>query len=394
MAPTRDDLAAAIGKILFLKLSKEQAQQLLKDAGATPDWEVVRNFTRHALSSVSAARSLSTHFAKEVAVLDAVLEPQVFLGGATPCVADLACYIALIPAMLAFTDEYKWALCNASRWFDHMQHLVEGLAPPSALKCDRRVVFNYDIPMPPPKVASLLPLIASPTDMAAAESATAMPTGAPSVGAGPSGDAATAPKADEKAEKANKAEKAEKKEKKEKKEKPAPPPAEEGQSDVSKLDIRVGLIISAERHPEADKLYVEQVDVGEDKPRTVVSGLVPYMPADALTNRRAVLLCNLKPQKMKGIESQAMVLAASDAEHTIVELLSPPAECAIGERIFFDGHPGEPLAPNVINKKKVWEAVQPELGTDAACVAQYKGVPFNTSHGACTVATIALGTIK
>lgn len=279
MAPTRDDLAAAIGKILFLKLSKEQAQQLLKDAGATPDWEVVRNFTRHALSSVSAARSLSTHFAKEVAVLDAVLEPQVFLGGATPCVADLACYIALIPAMLAFTDEYKWALCNASRWFDHMQHLVEGLAPPSALKCDRRVVFNYDIPMPPPKVASLLPLIASPTDMAAAESATAMPTGAPSVGAGPSGDAATAPKADEKAEKANKAEKAEKKEKKEKKEKPAPPPAEEGQSDVSKLDIRVGLIISAERHPEADKL------VRCHSPATLL--IAPYPVAVTLSGSRA-----------------------------------------------------------------------------------------------------------
>ena len=44
----------------------------------------------------------------------------------------------------------------------------------------------------------------------------------------------------------------------------------------------------------------------------------------ALQNRRAVLLCNLKPAKMKGIESQAMVLAASDADHTKVELLMPP----------------------------------------------------------------------
>merc|ERR1712070_1175648 len=141
-------------------------------------------------------------------------------------------------------------------------------------------------------------------------------------------------------------------------------------------------------HPEAEKLYVEQVDVGEEKPRTVVSGLVDFMPAEALTNRRAVLLCNLKPAKMRGIESQAMVLAASNEDHSVVELLTPPDACAIGERIFFEGHPGEPLAPNVIAKKKVWEAVQPELSTDANCIALYKDLPFSTTCGTCTVATI------
>ena len=139
---------------------------------------------------------------------------------------------------------------------------------------------------------------------------------------------------------------------------------------------------------------MEKVDLGEEQPRTVVSGLKDYMPLDALVNRRAVLLCNLKPAKMRGIESQAMVLAASDAGHTIVELLTPPPECAIGERIVFDGHPGEPLAPNVIAKKKVWEAVQPCLSTDVNRVAMYKDVAFGTAHGPCTVASITSGTIK
>lgn len=189
----------------------------------------------------------------------------------------------------------------------------------------------------------------------------------------------------------------EKKEKKEKEKAPPPPAADDGQSDVSKLDIRVGLIISAEQHPDAEKLYVEKVDLGEASgPRTVVSGLKDYMPTSALTNRRAVLLCNLKPAKMRGIESQAMVLCASieTPDQRTVELLTPPDGAAVGERIMFEGCPGEPLAPNVIAKKKVWEAVQPELSTNGDRVAMYKNLPFATSAGPCTVATLTNGQIK
>lgn len=50
--------------------------------------------------------------------------------------------------------------------------------------------------------------------------------------------------------------------------------------DVSRLDLRVGRIIKAEKHPDADTLYVEQVDVGEPSPRTVVSGLVQHIPLE------------------------------------------------------------------------------------------------------------------
>jgi tRNA-binding EMAP/Myf-like protein len=49
---------------------------------------------------------------------------------------------------------------------------------------------------------------------------------------------------------------------------------------VGRLDLRVGLIIKAEKHPDADSLYVEQVDVGEVQPRTVVSGLVKFVPIE------------------------------------------------------------------------------------------------------------------
>lgn len=62
--------------------------------------------------------------------------------------------------------------------------------------------------------------------------------------------------------------------------KQAAPSQEDVKVDVSRLDLRIGRIITAEKHPDADSLYVEQVDVGEASPRTVVSGLVKHIPLD------------------------------------------------------------------------------------------------------------------
>ena len=380
MPPSRDQLSTSIGRLLFLRLSKEDAQKLFKPVGDKPDWATIAHFTRQALKSPEAAATLGTLFVEELKVLNVALEPQMYLVGSTLTVADIACYVALIGIMQAFTDAHRFALCNVSRWFDFMQHTVERLSPPAELGCGAKVQFSLDMPESgPPPIASLPPLCGGASSSSAAVDVS-------------DGGAAAAPAA-AKEEKADK--KAEKKEKKEKKEKaPPPPPASDGQSDLSKLDIRVGLILSAEKHPDADALYVEKVDVGEAEPRTVVSGLVKYMEASALQNRRAVLLCNLKPAKMKGIESQAMVLAASNADHTIVELLSPPDGVPVGERVTFEGHPGEPLPPNQVAKKKIWEAVQPDLGTSDACVAMWKDLPFSTTKGPCTVATIKSGGIK
>jgi tRNA-binding EMAP/Myf-like protein len=78
----------------------------------------------------------------------------------------------------------------------------------------------------------------------------------------------------------------------------------------------VGVIKKAWRHPDADSLYVEEVDVGDPDGtvRTVVSGLVKHVPEAEMQGKRALLVCNLKPAAMRGVVSQAMVLCASDAE--------------------------------------------------------------------------------
>lgn len=79
----------------------------------------------------------------------------------------------------------------------------------------------------------------------------------------------------------------------------------------SRLDIRVGRIVEVSRHPDADSLYVEKIDLGEENPRTVVSGLVKFVPIEQMKDRLVVVLCNLKPAKMRGVESAGMVLCAS-----------------------------------------------------------------------------------
>lgn len=82
---------------------------------------------------------------------------------------------------------------------------------------------------------------------------------------------------------------------------------------IELLEIRIGRIVEIGKHPEADSLYVEKVDLGESSgPRTIVSGLVEYCSSDYLLNRDVVVLCNLKPRALKGIVSQGMLLCASD----------------------------------------------------------------------------------
>ncbi|XP_046569039.1 aminoacyl tRNA synthase complex-interacting multifunctional protein 1-like [Haliotis rubra] len=143
--------------------------------------------------------------------------------------------------------------------------------------------------------------------------------------------------------------------------------------DVSRLDLRVGKILSAEKHPDADSLYVEDVDVGEEKTRTVVSGLVKHIPLEQMQNRIAVFMCNLKPAKMRGVLSQGMIMCASSADK--VEILEPPPGVQPGDRVTFEGYPGDPDA-QLNPKKKIWETLKPDIRTDNNKVANYKGAPF------------------
>jgi len=81
--------------------------------------------------------------------------------------------------------------------------------------------------------------------------------------------------------------------------------------DFLKVELRVGEIKVAERIPKADKLLRFEIDLGEEKPRQILAGLAEYYEPEKLIGRKVVVVANLKPRKMRGLESQGMICAAS-----------------------------------------------------------------------------------
>lgn len=80
--------------------------------------------------------------------------------------------------------------------------------------------------------------------------------------------------------------------------------------DFAKLDLRVGVVQSVDDHPDADRIYVLRVDLGEEKPRQVLAGVRKEIPREALLGRRVVIVANLAPRKIRGMVSEGMMLAA------------------------------------------------------------------------------------
>jgi methionyl-tRNA synthetase len=165
--------------------------------------------------------------------------------------------------------------------------------------------------------------------------------------------------------------------------------------DVTRLDLCVGEITKVWNHPDAEALYVEEIDIGLDLPIQVCSGLVKHIPIDKMLGLKVVLIANMKPSKMRGIDSQAMVLCATDAEDLEkVEIVQAPLSSKVGERVYVDGYeqnPDDKLNP----KKKVFEQVQVDFSVNKSGQACYKGVPFSlASGGFCFLESIKDGTIR
>jgi len=179
------------------------------------------------------------------------------------------------------------------------------------------------------------------------------------------------------------------------KEKPKPaakPVPVDAPVDVSRLEMVVGTVRSVKRHPDADTLYVEEIDLGGDAPRQVVSGLVQHISVEDFTGLRVVCVANMKPSKMRGVESTAMVLCGTNAEGK-TEPVSPPEGAANGARVTCEGFSGD--ADPVLNpKKKIFEAVSADFSVTTDGFAAYKGVPFTTPEGPCTLPTIRDGVVK
>lgn len=100
--------------------------------------------------------------------------------------------------------------------------------------------------------------------------------------------------------------------------------------DFMKLDLRVATIVAAERVPKTDKLMKLLVKIGDEE-RTIVSGIAEHYTAEALLGRNVIVIANLKPAKLRGIESRGMLLAASDGQGNLV--LADAPNIASGSRV-------------------------------------------------------------
>ena len=91
--------------------------------------------------------------------------------------------------------------------------------------------------------------------------------------------------------------------------------------DFAKLDLRVGTVITCEKVEKADKLLKLTIDLGTET-RTIVSGIALHYKSNEMIGKQVVVVVNLAPRKMKGIESQGMILTAEDKDGKL-RLLKP-----------------------------------------------------------------------
>lgn len=338
--------------------SNNLAESFLGSSAEQNEVEKWLALSRQIAQNVNSQTTEAKHFGS-LGQLHRHLLPRMFLVSDNLTVADVAVSLTLAPVMMKLDAATQFRFSATTRWFDFIQHhpVVRSTGVP-LVELDLNFPLNPKPPRKEEKLAEKDQKTGQPSDKATQEiksRKSKQPKGQP-----PGKTAPAVP-------------------------------------DIVRLDIRVGQIKSVKKHPSADSLYLEEIDLGEEKVRQVVSGLVAFVPIEQMQDARVICLCNLKPAKMRGIESQAMVLCASSTDHTAVELIQPPEGAKIGEKIFFEGYEGEPdkeLNP----KKKIFESLKPDLFINASLVATYrdkqqKELAFLTSAGPCKAKSLVGGSI-
>jgi aminoacyl tRNA synthase complex-interacting multifunctional protein 1 len=194
------------------------------------------------------------------------------------------------------------------------------------------------------------------------------------------------------------------KKQKQKKPKKAPKPTPAETPHFFQLDIKVGTIVECKKHPGAERLYIEKIDIGEAEPRQIVSGLVQHIPLDQMLNARCLVIANLKPSELparSGVTSYGMVLCAADgADKKVVKFVEPPAGSSNGTRVFLENPTEAEMEyspkPEVNPKKKnhAWRVCAPLFKTNAEGFAMYDGRRFATAEGVCSETGLPNGLVS
>ncbi len=305
------------------------------------------------------------------------------MAGQALTVADVTTFVALHSAFSQATPTQQAAKPHLHRWCAQVQAelIAAGVEIPQPPIPAPARVFKFDVPS-----AAAAPAAAAPAAAAGAGSGKAAKKAADAKA--PAAAAADAPPAGGKASK-----KKEKKEKKKGGDGGAAAPAAGGDTLIHKCEFKVGTITKVWNHPEADKLYCEEVDCGEGEVRQIASGLRDFMTLEQMQGARVLVFANLKPRPLKGFTSNGMVLCASAPGKSSVEFVIPPEGVPNGEVVTFEGHPLEAGSTNFMAKKKVPEKVLPDLKLSPEGVAMWRDIPFMTSKGPVTAPTLKEGTV-
>jgi len=319
----------------------------------------------------------------------------------TLSLADLVLFVHISPVVKNWSEDELNSNDNISRWYDNIQHLKKlretiydtGLYVPIKKNCLVKLPEPQSSSKPSPSInlpasQELSPAVKQPSPREKKPSAKTSDVSGKGHSAEPTANEASVkedPKLKrEKQKNENPKKENVKKEKVEAKGKGGAAPAKDNEPvGFAKLDFRVGRIVNVVKHPNADSLYLEKIDIGEPQPRNVVSGLVKFVPIEEMQNRLVIVMCNLKPSNMRGESSQAMVICASDNDHLIVEPILPPEGSQPGDRVVVDGEEGS-IAESIslANKNNIFHTIlQPDLNTNDDCIATYKGKPLHTDKG-------------
>lgn len=163
-------------------------------------------------------------------------------------------------------------------------------------------------------------------------------------------------------------------------------PGPSGEADpFAKADLRVGKILEVKKHPDAEKLFVETIDLGKLGQRVIVSGLAQHYHPDELVGKKVVVVANLQSAKLRGVESQGMLLAGEDAAGNLSILEAPESD--VGSQVYVEGILSKPL-PQMTFKE--FEQVHMALENN---VAMYKGKPLKTEFEEVLCERIAQGSV-
>ena len=284
-------------------------------------------------------------------------------------ICDLFCFSLLIADFNKEIDEVKLKYSNVSRWANYIENLY-GIS-----NVCKKIGLWFNLPF--------VPLFLDFTEFEKKDDKK---------------ENKKEDKKDDKKEEKKEDKKEDKKEegdnkKKEKKEKNKKNEKKDDLHPMSKVDIRVGKVVSIEPNPEGEKLYNEEIDIGNGEIRKIASGLRGRVDINDLKDSLVVVIANLKKRNLRGWPSHGMILCTSDKDGK-VEPLRPPEGSQAGDLVMIGNLPREPAT----DKHCPWDDVCKKLFVNDKKEATYKDEKdefvWHTEKGNIVSPTIANGTIS